>query len=159
MSSISISNRVVVAALQKWKEGNSKRQILVLQTPGCCEATNKQLLLCKTAVAYGIAELIRQARSHCYSASSQASLDRQCSIDNFVVQTKVPRPGSHPTWKDIKGVDMLSPRLPANITEPSFLWEDDSNREVMGAFLEVEFPSLPESDGAANFVNQSEEDT
>jgi hypothetical protein len=153
MSSVSISDRVVVATLQKWKEGKSKRQILALQTPGCCEATNKQLLLRKTTVAYGIAELIRQARSHCYSASSQASLDSQCSIDYFVVQTKVPRRGSHPTWKDIEGVDMLLPRLPANITEPSFLWEDDGDREEMEAFLEVEFPSLPESDGAAIFVS------
>jgi hypothetical protein len=159
MSSVLISDRVVLATLQEWKEGKSKRQILAPQTPGRYEATNKQLLLCKTVVAYGIAELIRQARSHCYSAFSQASLDRQCSINNFVVQTKAPRRGSHQTWKDIKGVDMLLPRMLANITEPSFLWENDGDRKEMGAFLEVVFPSLPESDGAANFVNQSEEDT
>ncbi len=44
-------------------------------------------------------------------------------------------------------------KLPANITEPSFLWEDDGDREEMEAFLEVEFPSLPESDGTAIFVS------
>jgi hypothetical protein len=118
------------------------------------------MFLRKTAVAYGIAELLRQTRAHRYSASSQVSLDGQCNIDNFVVRTKVFGRGSHPTWRDIDGVEMLSPRLLANIVEPSFLWDgDDGDREEMGSFLEIEFPSLPVSDGAAVFVNQSEEDT
>jgi hypothetical protein len=54
---------------------------------------------------------------------------------------------------------MLSPRLPANIVEPYFSWEgNEDDKEEMGAFLEVEFPSLSDADGTAVFVNQSEED-
>ena len=159
MSSASSSNRAALAPLREWKEGESERQISALQTPGLCEAANKQTLLRKTAIAYSIAELLRQARPHCYPASPQASLNEQCSIDNFFVRTKVPSRGSHPTWRDIEGVDMLLPRLQANIVEPSFLWEEnDGDQEDTGAFLEVEFPSLPDADGAAVFVNQSEED-
>ena len=160
MSSVSISDRFALAPLREWKERESKRQISAPQTPDRCDAANKQMFVRKTAIAYGIAELLRQTRSHRYSASSQVSLDGQCNIDNFAVRTKVFGRSSHPTWREIDGVEMLSPRLLAIIVEPSFLWDgDDGDREEMGSFLEVEFPSLPVSDGAAVFVNQSEEDT
>ena len=158
MSSASNSNRVALAPLRAWKEGESERQISAPQTSGRCEAANKQTLLRKTAVAYGIAELLKKNRSHRYSTSPHASLDGQCSIDNFVVRTKVPGRGSQPTWRDVEGVDMLSPKLSVDILEPSFLWDgDDDDQEEMGTFLEVACPSLPDADGTAIFVNQSEE--
>jgi hypothetical protein len=116
------------------------------------------MFLRKTTVAYGMAELLRQTRARRYSASSHASLDGQCNVDNFVVRTKVPGRGSQPTWRDVEGVDMLSPKLSVDILEPSFLWDgDDDDQEEMGTFLEVACPSLPDADGTAVFVNQSEE--
>ena len=160
MTSASISNSVALLPLREWKERESERQISAPQTPGRCDAANKQMFLRKTAVAYGIAELLRLTRAHRYSALSQVSLDDQCNIDNFVVRTKVPGQGSHPTWRDVEGVDMLSPKLSVNIVEPSFLWDgnDGDQEEMGGKFLEVECPSLPDADDTAVLVNQSEED-
>jgi len=148
----------VVAPLRQWAEDVSTK---ASQSSGRGEAENKQyIILRKTAVAYGIGELLRQARSHRDMAS--------CNIDNFVVRTKAAGRGSQATWRDIEGVEMLSPRLSVNIVEPSFLCEgyDDDQEEEMGRYLEVEFPSLPVTDGApalvdrgkAVFVDQSEED-
>ncbi|KAL3806506.1 hypothetical protein ACHAXA_006682 [Cyclostephanos tholiformis] len=114
----------------------------------------------KTAIAYGIAELLRQAaRSYHNSGIPLASFDARCSIDNFAVRTKSPGRRSHPTWRDIDGVDMLSPRLSVNIVEPAFLQEenDGDQYDELGRYLEVEFPTLPETDGDAVFVGQSEE--
>ena len=49
-----------------------------------------------------------------------------------------------------------------NIVEPSFLQEEidnDNHQDIeMGGYLEAEFPSLPDADGVAVFVNQSQED-
>ncbi len=104
------------------------------------------MLFRKTTIAYGIAELLRKTRS------SPISPDVQCKIDNYVVQTK------QPTRADIVGVDMLLPRLSVVIVEPSYLWEGyDDDRQEMGRYFEVKFPSLPEADGAAVFFSQSEE--
>ena len=162
MSSASNSNRVALAPLREWKERESERQISAWQTSGRCEAANKQALLRKTAVAYGIAEVLRHTRSHRYSASSHVSLDGQCNIDNFVVRTNADGQSSRPSWRDVEGVDMLSPKLSVNIAEPSFLCDsfqegNDDIQEEMGGFLEVEFPSHPDTDGAAIFICQSEE--
>ncbi|KAL3810773.1 hypothetical protein ACHAXA_011785 [Cyclostephanos tholiformis] len=129
--------------------------------PGSNEDAIKQIILCKTTIAYGIAALLRQAaESPRDSAITPASLDGQCSIDNFVVRTKAPCQRSRPTWRDIEGVDMLSPRLSVNIVEPFFLQEldGDDQDDKEGAFLEAEFPYLPETDGGAIIVIQSEED-
>ena len=140
-----------VAPLQQWAEDESRTE---RQKLGRGEAENKQMLLRKTVVAYGIAELLRQARSNHYPAS--------CDGDNILVRTKAPRRRSRPTWKDIEGVDMLLPRLSMNIVVPSFLQEaldnGDHQDDEMGGYLEAEFPSLPDADGAAVFVDQSQED-
>ena len=158
MSWGSTPNRVALAPLRQWIEDESKKQISARQTSGRGEAESKLMFLRKTAVAYGIAELLRQTRAHRYSAYSHASLDGQCIVDNFVVRTKVPGRGSQPTWRDVEGVDMLSLKLSVDILEPSFLWDgDDDDQEEMGKFLEVACPSLPDADGTAVFVNQSEE--
>ena len=110
------------------------------------------MLLRKTAVAYGIGELLRKARAHRDPASPPMPLDEQCIMDNFVVRTKAADRG-------IEGVDMLKPRMSVNIVEPSFLGEvNDDDQEEMGRYLEVEFPSHPDADDAAVFVNQCAED-
>ena len=118
------------------------------------------MLLRKTTVAYGIGELLRQTRARRDPASPPMPLDEQCIMDNFVVRTKAAGRSSHPSWKDIEGVDMLSPRLSVNIVEPSFLREviDNDQDDTMGRYLEVEFPSHPDADDAAVFVDQCEED-
>ena len=158
MSWGSTHNRVARSPLRQWVEGESKKQISAGQTAGRGEAENKKMFLRKTTVAYSIAELLRQTRAHQYSVFCQAPLDGKCNIDSFIVRTKVPSEGSQPTWRDVEGVDMLSPKLSVNIVEPTFLWDgNDDDQEEMGTFLEVECPSLPDADGAAVFVNQSEE--
>ena len=155
MSWGSNNNKIdALAPLRQWTEGESKR---ARQTPGH-DVAEKQLLLRKTAVAYGIGNLLRQARA------SLISLDEQCIMDNFVVRSTSCCRSSHPTWKDIEGVDMLSPKLSVNIIDSSFLRSSHQEGngygyEEVGAFLEVEFPFHQDSDGAAVFVNQNEEDT
>jgi hypothetical protein len=84
-------------------------------------------------------------------------------MDNFVVRTNNDCQSSRPSWKDIKGVDMLSPTLSVSIVEPSFLlglFQEGTghDQEEMGGYLEVEFPSHPDADGAAILISQSEED-
>jgi len=82
-----------------------------------------------------------------------------------MVENNNNNPSSRRTsWKDIKGVDMISPQLSVDIVEPSFLFNDfvgfyDDNEEsgslgtndnddgygggelTMGRYLEVEFPT------------------
>ncbi|KAL3822373.1 hypothetical protein ACHAXA_010851 [Cyclostephanos tholiformis] len=159
MSWGSTNSRVVFVPLRQWSEGGFTEHSPP-QTPVCCDFEGKQVLLGKTAVAYGIAGLLQQTRSLCYSALSQTSLDEQCDINNFIVRIKSPSQGSQPTWRDIEGVDMLRPRLSVNIVEPSYLMGDDGDGQEseLGGYLEAEFPSLKKkADGAADFVDQIEE--
>jgi len=93
-------------------EGESKK---AQQELGRDAAEYTQILLGKIAVAYGIAELLRRVRA------SLILLDEQFSIDNFVVRTNADGLSFRPSWRDIEGVDMLSPKLSVNIVEPSFL--------------------------------------
>jgi hypothetical protein len=130
-----------------------------LHAPGRGAADYTQILLRKTAVAYGIGELLRRVRA------SLILLDEQFNIDNFVVRTNADGLSSCPSWRDIEGVEMLSPKLSVNIVEPSFLLGsfqegNDDHQEELGGYFEVEFPSHPDADadGAAIFISQSEED-
>jgi hypothetical protein len=69
--------------------------------------------------------------------------------------------GQHPqpTWKDIKGVGMLSPKLSVNIVEAWFTkFSNEDNEDNIGRYLEAEFPYLPHADGKAFVFNHSEED-
>ena len=142
-----------LAPLRRWAEGESKK---ALHAPGRGAAEYTQILLRKTAVAYGIGELLRRVRA------SLILLDEQFNIDNFVVRTNADGLSSRPSWRDIEGVEMLSPKLSVNIVEPSFLLGiyqegNDDDQEELGGYLEVEFPSHPDAD-AAIFISQSEED-
>ena len=141
-------NRVARIPLRQWSEGEFNEQNSPPQSQGRGDFICNRVLLRKTAVAYGIAELLRQTRSHCNTALSRTILDEQCNINNFIVRIKAPGQGCQPTWRDIEGVDMLSPRLSMNIVEPSFLlFMNDHERgdygsdqeENMGGFLEAEF--------------------
>ena len=146
-----------LAPLRRWAEGESKK---ALHAPGRGAAEYTQILLRKTAVAYGIGELLRRVRA------SLILLDEQFNIDNFVVRTNADGLSSRPSWRDIEGVEMLSPKLSVNIVEPSFLLGiyqegNDDDQEELGGYLEVEFPSHPDPDAdadAAIFISQSEED-
>ena len=137
-----------LAPLRRWTEGESKK---APQTSGRCTTEYTQNLLRKSTVAYGIGELLRRVRA------SLILLDEQFNIDNFVVRTNADGQSSRPSWRDIKGVDILSPKLSVDIVEPSFLCSSD-DQEEMGGYLEVEFPSHPDADGVAVFFSQNEED-
>ena len=137
----------------------------------------KEVILRKTTVAYGIAELVRHARAHPgVVAPTPLSVSQQCSADNFVVrEAAAPASGrrSQTRRRSVKGVDMLSPQLSVNISEPSFLSrsftsgfsgqdaDDQVEHQIMGRYLEAEFSSdqLPLPDlGEAAAVSQNEED-
>jgi hypothetical protein len=138
--------------LRRWTEGESKNA-----TTGRGAAEYMQILLRKTAVAYGIGALLRRV------IASLISLDEQFNSDNFVVRTNADGQSSRAaSWRGIEGVDMLSPKLSVNIAEPSFLGGsfqegNDDDQEEMGGYLEVEFPSHPDADVAAIFISHSEE--
>ena len=81
---------------------------------------SKQSLLRRTTVAFGIVELLKNAR---VVSASQPLSAATVSVDNFVVHTFPRASGgfASSTWNDISGVSMLSPSLSAQIIEPSFL--------------------------------------
>jgi len=158
-----INNRVEFVQLRQWIEGdlNIYRSF---SERGAGEYGYKLMTLRQTTVAYGIAELLKLARSRCYSglALPPISLSDQCSIDNFIVRVNVTAQTSHPC-SDIEGVDMLTPRLSINIIEPSYLrdGDDDELARKLGRFVEAESPlgMIPYAAAdAAVFINQSEED-
>jgi hypothetical protein len=157
----SSTNKIVaLAPLRQFMEGDFEKQVSERPT-GSSEAVHRQIILQKTTIAYGIAQSLRQAaRSHRDSDFPLPLLGVRSSIDNFVVRVKAPDRRSRPTWKDIEGVDMLSPRLSVNIIEPAFLRDenDGDQDDEMGRYLEAEFPSLTKTDEGAVFVNQVEED-
>ena len=159
------NNGDVRVPLRKWIEGESAKQNSPCQTAGHGGDENKRVLLLKTTVAYGMAQLLRKSRSLlplAFHPGKTSSLHTQYNIDNFVVRTKtVSNDGQHsqPTWKDIKGVGMLSPKLSVNIVEPLFTtFSSDDNEDNMGRYLEAEFPSFPDADGTAVVFDHSEED-
>ncbi len=122
-----INNRVEFVQLRQWIEGESNIYKSFSER-GAGEYGYKLMTLRQTTVAYGIAELLKLARSRCYSglALPPISLSDQCSIDNFIVRVNATAQTSHPC-SDIEGVDMLTPRLSVNVVEPSFLWDGDDD--------------------------------
>jgi hypothetical protein len=151
--------------LRQWIERESNFYKSISER-GAGEYGYKLMTLRQTTVAYGIAELLKLARSRCYSglALPPISLNEQCNIDNFIVRVHATTQTSHPC-SDIEGVDMLTPRLSINIIEPSFLRGGDDYDELtrkLGRYVEVEFPlgTIPyaAAEDAAVFINQSEED-
>ena len=158
-----IDNRVEFVQLRNWIEGES---IIYnsFSERGAGEYGHKIMILRRTTVAYGIAELLKLARSRCYSglALPPISLSDQCSIDNFIVRIHSTAQTSHPC-SDIEGVDMITPMLSVNITEPSFLQEEYDGELIckLGRYVEAEYhlSTTPyATEDAAVFINQSEED-
>ena len=174
----SSSNNDTTIPLRRWIEGEASARLIA----GFGEGNHKYaFLLRKTTIAYGITELLRHVRSHPPQAeqlspaqllrnirshppqAAPASLEEQFSIDNFVVRisgetSSGTMPSSTPDWNDIKGVDMISPPLSANIYEPSFLMSGlydsggtGNQGENMGRYLEVEF--FPDRSGGNNNNN------
>ena len=121
----------------------------------------RESLLGKTTVAFGLAEMLRRARSHGgapFASSRPSRARRRWRVDHFAVRSAAGRAAA---WKGVRGVDMLSPaRLPMDLVEPFFLRDDAAQEEQMGRYLEVHFPTLPEDPegAAAAAVSQSEED-
>ena len=103
----------------------------------------KELIICRTTIAYGIAELLKR--------SSNEELDKEniIEIDNFTVSISNQR-GSSRSWDAIKGVGMVSSGLSLMIEEPPYLsgllegGEDFDDQ--MGRCLEVEITSAPKKE-------------
>jgi hypothetical protein len=157
------NNRDTLVPLRKWIECEFTRKISPWQTAGHGEDENKWMFLHKTTVAFGIGELMRKSSAlHCLAYPVKSvPLDEQYNPDNFVVRTNdVPKVGgnSQPTWTDITGVDMLSPKLSVNMVEPFFTTFINNNEDNMCRYLEAEFPSFSHADTAAVAVDQSEVD-
>ena len=97
------------------------------------ERSNKETIIRKTTVAYGIVELLKR---------SKKLEDEQIQIDNFVVSVS-----RKPTlsWDDVKGVGIISSGLSLMIEEPSYLSAllegEDSDGRIVGRCLEVEMTS------------------
>jgi len=163
MSQQSHDSRESLVPLREWLEASAKTQILARRIDGFQEKKQMdELILRKTTIAFGIAELLRHARR---TKSVPADSDgrhpnlnhfpilrgKQCGIDNFVVRTAaVSDQTSLPTWNDIKGVNMLSPTQSVNIVEPSFLHSNFFNADQMGRYLEVEIPALSGADDSTS---------
>ena len=111
-------------------------------TDGDTKPPEDELLLRKTTVAYGIAEVLKRVNAP----------PLRWDIDNFAVRvasSASPPSRGAPPWAGVRGVAMLSPRLSVEITEPSFLrggidgGERGGGRHadpLAGANLETECP-------------------
>eukprot|EP00584_Thalassiosira_punctigera_P010333 CAMPEP_0172526094 /NCGR_PEP_ID=MMETSP1067-20121228/1094_1 /TAXON_ID=265564 ORGANISM="Thalassiosira punctigera, Strain Tpunct2005C2" /NCGR_SAMPLE_ID=MMETSP1067 /ASSEMBLY_ACC=CAM_ASM_000444 /LENGTH=1314 /DNA_ID=CAMNT_0013309531 /DNA_START=85 /DNA_END=4029 /DNA_ORIENTATION=- len=158
--------------LRKWIEREALNdQISGQPIAGFGDAKEKRdMILRKTIIAYGMTELLAHSRAH-HSIAPSPSVCEQFSLDNFairfsfsdVAEAAAGASGQYylPGWKDITGVDMISPPISMNILEPSYLCDNDGGDvedQIVGRYLEVEFPIFPDADGTAFAVSQSEED-
>ena len=137
--------------LRKWIQDEAKRKSLERKRKGPAQVLllEKQALLRKTTVAYGIVELLRHVRklSHINGttlAHSAVGTGGECRIDNFVVQVS-PQDQSvenkQNNWDDVRGVKMISPALSGNISEPSFVtdaYDEYVQKNRMGKYQIVD---------------------
>ncbi len=100
------------------------------------ERRNKESIIRKTTVAYGIVEVLKR---------SKRLKNEEIRIDNFAVSVL-----QNPTrsWDDIKGVGMISSGLTLIMEEPPYLSDlleegSDSDGQIVGRCLEVEMISAP----------------
>ncbi len=77
------------------------------------ERSNKDSIIRRTTVAYGIVELLK-----CSKSKSKKLDSEEIRIDNFVVSV-LKKPSR--SWDDVKGVGMISSGMSLLIEEPSFL--------------------------------------
>ena len=148
--------RWIAVDLQKWLAGTRDDDIA---------QRREEVLLHKITVAFGIAELLKHARDQLGSATAG---EQCCNIDNFAVHVASPPSTARSPRIDVRGVEMLSPKLSVEIVEPFFLQPgiggggDDRKREdpLAGRYLEAEFPGNERAATAAVLaaVSQSEED-
>jgi hypothetical protein len=99
-----MNNRVAAhVQLRKWIEGESNMYKNCFER-GAGEYGYKLMILRRTTVAYGIAELLKLTRSRCSSglALPPTSLNEQFNIDNFIVWVHATAQTSHPC-SDIEG--------------------------------------------------------
>jgi len=167
MAEATAQTPAAVVQLRQWAEDESNK---CKQFPSSelREYANSILILRKTTVAYGVAQLMKQAKTQHHSGSSLAALpppivllnEQLLSIDNFTVRMNATAQMSHPC-SDIEGVDMISPKMSVDIIEPSFL-QDVVLPRKLGRYVETEFPFLgitdENSEDVSVFFNQSEED-
>ena len=157
------SNDTIKISLRQWIQEELHRQPLDQKqndtSATIIQASRKKYFLCKTAVAYGIVELLR--RADIIASDDAITPSRVYSVDNFVVfkRSKI----SHQTsWDDITGIDMITPTLHAELAEPSFLghFSDDDTEENVGVYLEVEIsPPLPEGINATGTRQTNENES
>ena len=143
-------------SLQEWITVVRQKQIQ--QSPVGVERNQcwQDTLLGATTVAYGVVELLRCDRSHPQSTPSAVRNGPRLILANFAVR-------SNRSGKDVWGVAMRDPPLTLSLVEPSFLCDDNDNREEepRGRYLEAELVAAPPGEkpsAAAIAVSQSEED-
>ena len=148
-------NVEVVIPLRQWIQEEALRGTHEQQAnPFDPIRVKNQSTIRKTTVAYGIVELLRNAK---VVSLNPAPTPMVCSVDNFAVQvTRGPR-GS---WNNVVGVGMIEPTMQAQISEPSFLGQildDGAQENNMGMYLEVDIlPPLPEGIARMDFGQANE---
>eukprot|EP00984_Skeletonema_dohrnii_P006342 scaffold2263_cov76-Skeletonema_dohrnii-CCMP3373.AAC.7 len=125
--------------------------------------SHKESIVRKTTIAYGILELLLR----CFKSTStdnnsmptfkNKDEDDVIHTDNFTVLISS-RNSSQPSWDDITGVTMNSPKLLSlTIEEPAYLtclFEPDETHGQLGRYLEVEHH---DHDVSSSLVVQKEE--
>ena len=160
MAEATTETPAAVVQLRQWAEDESNE---CKQFPSS-DLRRNILILRKTTVAYGVAQLMKQARSATQTPPIVSLNEQLLSIDNFTVRMNATADqttmSDHPC-SDIEGVDMLSPKLSVDIIEPSFLQDVVLPRKLW-RYVETEFQFLgitdENSEDVAVFFNQSEED-
>ena len=123
-------------------------QIEAAAKPSSIDRSNKESLIRRTTVAYGIAELLKRTED-------VAKIDEYARIDNivlFVSKKNEARPG-----EGIKGIGMISPGLTLKVEEPSYLncfLEGEERNGQWGRYLEVELDSNSSVLPPGNFGGQ-----
>jgi len=151
-----------VIPLRQWVEREAKLQIPVVDKGQVDPIKHKNVMIIrKITVAYGISEILRHLNLRQVDPGGEAAKDTlgmNCSIDNFAV-----RVSGEETPVNIEGVDMLSPVISSQISEPSFLSGcslGDIYQDQMGRFLEVEIlDTLPSAVPAVAHQNLDESAT
>ena len=126
--------------------------------------SHKESIVRKTTIAYGILELLLRCFKTTTTGNNSMpplSEDDIIHTDNFTVLISSRNSSQHqPSWDDITGMTMKSPKLLSlTIEEPAYLtclFEPDETHGQLGRYLEVEHH---DHDMSSSVVVQEEEDS
>ena len=147
-----MSKKLIMAAAAAADKDNDSLQLplrnwMDMETKKKTTLSHKESIVRKTTIAYGILELIlRCFKTTTTGNNSMPSFknnedDDVIHIDNFTVLVSTNSSQHQPSWDDITGVTMNSPKLSLTIEEPAYLtclFEPDETHGLLGRYLEVE---------------------